>query len=238
MKNNSGKIFCIVPAAGVGSRMQAGRPKQYLPFRSSTILDITLSRLLSSRYIEKLVVVVQAADKFWPDSAYASDENITIAAGGAERADSVLNGIAAIKSQAQEGDWVMVHDAARPCVHPADIDRLIAAALEGHSGAILATPINDTIKEVIAGLSSSTLDRSHMWRALTPQIFKLADLEQALLHAKKKGLVVTDEASAMEGLNKPVQVLEGRADNIKITSPNDLLLANFYIDEQEKEQCE
>ncbi|MEH6503655.1 MAG: 2-C-methyl-D-erythritol 4-phosphate cytidylyltransferase [Cycloclasticus sp.] len=238
MKSNSEKIFCIVPAAGVGSRMQAGRPKQYLPFRSSTILDVTLARLLSSHYIEKVVVVLQAADEFWPDSTYALNENISITTGGTERADSVLNGIAAIKSQATEGDWVMVHDAARPCVALIDIDRLISAALANQSGAILATPVNDTVKEVIDGLSTRTLDRSHLWRALTPQIFKLKDLERALLNAKQKGLVVTDEASAMESLGKPVQVLEGRADNIKITSPNDLLLANFYIDEEEKQQCE
>lgn len=233
--NNTDKTWCVVPAAGIGSRMQQAHPKQYLPFRTATILDVTLSRLLASQRFEKIVVCLKRDDPYWASSQYASDERIMRADGGDERADSVLNGIQAVKAYAGPGDWVLVHDAARPCVRLADIEQLINTANNQQQGAILAVPIHDTVKYVSAGIALKTLDRSSLWRALTPQIFKLVDLEQALLTAKLNGMQVTDEASAIEQLNKAVTIVEGRADNIKITCPDDLVLADFYMQQQEKE---
>ncbi|MEW5056966.1 MAG: 2-C-methyl-D-erythritol 4-phosphate cytidylyltransferase [Cycloclasticus sp.] len=238
MKNNTEKTWCVVPAAGLGSRMQQDRPKQYLAFRSSTILDVTLSRLLACQQFEKIVLCLRSDDPYWPSSQYFTDERIIVAVGGDERADSVLNGIQALKAYAGQTDWVLVHDAARPCIRLDDIERLISSAKSQQQGAILAAPIHDTIKYVSANIALKTLDRSSLWRALTPQIFKLDDLEQALLSAKLKGSVITDEASAIEQLNQVVLIVEGRADNIKITCPDDLALADFYIEKQEKEKCE
>jgi len=233
--NNAGKIWCVVPAAGIGSRMEQERPKQYLSFRSATILDVTLSRLLACQRFEKIVVCLKRGDPYWPSSLYALDERIIVADGGDERADSVLNGIQVIKAYADSADWVLVHDAARPCVRVSDINQLIDTANNQQNGAILASPIYDTVKYVSSGISLKTLDRSSLWRALTPQIFKLKDLDQALQAAKLNGAQVTDEASAIEQLNQAVTIVEGRADNIKITSPDDLALAEFYMEQQDKE---
>lgn len=234
MKNKGNKVFCIVPAAGVGARMQTSTPKQYLGFRQSTVLDVTLSRLLGSQLIDKLVVVIQGNDEYWPNSRFFAHEDIVVANGGAQRADSVLNGIHAIKHLVTTGDWILVHDAARPCVKVSDIEILIDTCIRRESGAILATRINDTIKQELAEGSVNTLDRSNLWRALTPQMFKADELEQALDNARRSGTVVTDEASAIEQINKPVHIVEASADNIKITEPADLELANFYINQQEK----
>jgi len=232
------RIWCIVPAAGIGSRMQKQCPKQYLPFRSSTILDITLSRLLACQLFEKIIVCLKSSDRYWADSRYANDDRIIIADGGVERADSVLNGLDGLKQHANSSDWVLVHDAARPCIRRADIECLVDTAVGQQQGAILAAPIHDTVKLVKGGVSTKTLDRSVLWRALTPQIFTLDKLQQALISARKAGRVVTDEASAMEQSNHIVNIVQGHADNIKITCPEDLVLANFYMDLQEQKICE
>jgi len=231
------KIWCIVPAAGIGSRMQSAIPKQYLKLNASTILDATLARLLSCNELSEIVVCIQANDDLWQQSVYSTDERITVADGGKERADSVLNGIRSIKHQASSNDWVLVHDAARPCVRRSDISALIQVVLKQQMGGILAAPIHDTIKKVKDHLTVETLDRSSVWRALTPQIFKLEALEAALLLAKDRAYTVTDEASAIEMFKQPVQIIEGHSDNIKITSPSDLNLARFYREQQEKEVC-
>ena len=231
-KNKLERIWCIVPAAGVSVRMQTVRPKQYLTLGSSTVLDVTLRRLLSSKYIDKVVVCIHSEDKFWHESFYANNTKVTVITGGSQRACSVANGLKAISKETNAGDWVVVHDAARPCVKNSDINLLIETALELQQGAILATRVVDTIKEVTNGVSSKTIERSLLWRALTPQIFKVTDLKRALQTAKEKKLVITDEASAIEQINKPVRIVEGSADNIKITSADDLKLASFFIDQQ------
>jgi 2-C-methyl-D-erythritol 4-phosphate cytidylyltransferase len=230
---NADKIWCIVPAAGIGSRMKAECPKQYLPFQSSTVLDATIKRLLAVQQIEKLVVCIHPDDELWPQSAFAKHDKVFVTTGGEERAESVLNGIKAIKEYAQDGDWVLVHDAARPCVRTREIECLIQRSLNTQQGAILAARIHDTIKKVDKGFSVNTVDRSHLWRALTPQLFKLVDLDRALSSAKSNNVKVTDEASAIELLGKSVEIVEGSADNIKITSPGDLSLAAFYMQQQE-----
>ena len=237
MQSNPEKVWCVVPAAGIGTRMQSSVPKQYLKLGRYSILDTTLERLLSCDAIDNIVVCIQQGDSYWKESLFATHPQITVAIGGKDRSDSVLNGVQAIKLQASSNDWVLVHDAARPCVRRSDIDLLTSAALANQLGAILASPIHDTIKKVSNSLSEETLDRSTLWRALTPQLFKLNELEQALISAKQENKVVTDEASAIEQFNKPVQIIKGHSDNIKVTSPADLNLAMYYLEQQDKEQC-
>ncbi len=238
MHNKNTTVYGIVPAAGVGTRMQSSIPKQYLGFGESTVLDATLARLLDTALIDKVVVVIQANDDYWPSSRYFSHDNIIVAEGGAQRADSVLNGIRAIKPLLTTGDWLLVHDAARPCVRVSDIERLIEACVGRDTGAILATRINDTVKQESDDGSIGTIDRTRLWRALTPQMYKADELENALVNAKKAGLLITDEASAIEQAGQALQIVEASSDNIKITEPADLDLANFYINQQEKTACE
>ncbi|ORU91145.1 MAG: 2-C-methyl-D-erythritol 4-phosphate cytidylyltransferase [Cycloclasticus sp. symbiont of Poecilosclerida sp. N] len=238
MKNKAAKIWCVVPAAGVGSRFGEKRPKQYLPFRASTIIDVTIERLSACQEIEKIIVCTHPDDSFSSQSSYVDNPKVEVTAGGLKRADSVLNGIHFIKQQADDNDWVLVHDAVRPCVSLSDIEKLINTTLQTDVGGILAKPIHNTVKDVNGALVTKTLDRSSLWHALTPQIFKLVDLEKALLAAKKIDAIITDEASAIEQIGIKVQIVEGRSDNIKVTVPSDLALANFYINQQEQSECE
>ncbi len=238
MHRKKQKVYCIVPAAGIGLRMQATVPKQYLPLQNETVLDVTLGRLLSSQSLVKVIVCIAKNDPWWQQSKYVDNARVLQITGGEERADSVLNGIQLALNHAELDDWVMVHDAARPCIRLSDIDLLISNALNNQQGAILATPIHDTVKYVDKKMSIKTLDRSMLWRALTPQIFKLVELHKALKHASDKQLIVTDEASAIEALGLPVQVIEGHADNIKVTQPDDLRLAEFFLNQQTGNSCE
>lgn len=238
MNRKKQKVFCIVPAAGIGLRMQATVPKQYLPLQNETVLDATLGRLLSNHLLVNVIVCIAENDHWWQQSTYANNTRVLQVAGGKERADSVLNGIQLALSHAELDDWVMVHDAARPCLRQSDIDLLISKAVDHQQGAILATPIHDTVKYVDNKRSFKTLDRSRLWRALTPQIFKLGELHKALIHAIDKQLIVTDEASAIEAFGLPVQVIEGHADNIKVTQPDDLALAEFFLNKQKGKSCE
>ncbi len=228
------KIWCVVPAAGIGSRMQAETPKQYLKLNKLTILDTTLERLLSTDKLELIVVSLTPDDSEWHKSIFSNHRKVITVQGGRERVDSVLNGISALKQRASINDWVLVHDAVRPCVRVSDIELLIKKALESQIGAILVAPLHDTIKESDDGFSAKTLDRSALWRALTPQVFKINQLELALTKAKEYALNVTDEASAVEQLGQPVQLVKSHTDNIKITSPEDLDLARYYIAQQDK----
>ncbi|HIF18503.1 MAG TPA: 2-C-methyl-D-erythritol 4-phosphate cytidylyltransferase [Cycloclasticus sp.] len=237
MSSEIGKIWCIVPAAGIGLRFGENRPKQYLPFRSSTIIDTTIKTLLLCTSLEKVIVCLHPDDEHAQQSDFIKHPRVHVVIGGNQRSDSVLNGLQSIQTDTAKQDWVLVHDAARPCVRLADINKLISEAQTHQQGSILAVPIHDTIKEVDNELAVRTLDRTKLWRALTPQLFKLSDIQGALLSAKKQSRVVTDEASAIEQLGLPVRIVEGHADNIKITVPADLQLANMYMDQQEEQSC-
>jgi len=225
-------MCCIVPAAGIGKRMQVHLPKQYLPFRSSTILDHTLERLLSCELIDNVIVVTNNDDSYWPSSGFFKDPRITQVVGGKERSDSVLKGLLAAETLYGEDVWVLVHDAARPCIMKDDIQLLIEQATTTGRGAILAAPIHDTIKKV-SGSSLKTLNRNKIWRALTPQMFRLKQLKNAITKARDTKKAVTDEAHAIELIGAPIVFVEGRSDNIKITTSSDLSLADYYVEQQE-----
>jgi len=228
--------WAVVPAAGVGKRMGAAIPKQYLPLADQTVLDVTLGRLLHHPDIIGIVVAISSSDEWWPDSEYASHPHIIKADGGKERSDSVLNALnelASLQSEIDAETRVVVHDAARPCVRHEDISKLIQTAGYSDDGGLLGMPVRDTMKRTTADRRiSGTVERDHLWHAFTPQIFRLDLLQRALQSAQKSGRPVTDEASAMELAGyKPVMV-EGKADNLKITRPEDLSLAEYYLKNQ------
>lgn len=217
-------FWVVIPAAGVGSRMQADRPKQYLPLGGRTLIEHTLDCFLGQPGLSGLVVCLAEQDPWWPTLACAADPRITRATGGRERADSVLSGLHRLGGLgAQDADWVLVHDAARPNLTESDLHRLLEALQNDPVGGLLAVPVRDTLKQADAqGRVSATPDRSQFWQAYTPQMFRLGALRQALVEALACGALITDEASAMERAGLAPRLIEGRADNIKITRPEDL----------------
>ncbi len=224
--------WAVVPAAGVGQRMQADRPKQYLQLNDCTVLEKTLQRLWNSGVFKKIVVSVSTEDVYWPALSVARQHWVIRATGGEQRADSVLSGLKALDAIADSSDWVFVHDAARPCLTSADISLLLSKIQDDPVGGILALPVHDTLKLASQARVVDTLDRNQVWRALTPQVFRFGMLKQALMDVSSNKVVVTDEASAIEAMGFQPMLVEGRPDNIKITRPEDLALARFYLEQQ------
>lgn len=218
------RLWVVVPAAGIGSRMRADRPKQYLQLAGKSILEHTLDIFLSHPAFPRLVVCLAADDPWWPELALAADERISRVDGGRERADSVLNGLLHLLSEgAEDDDWVLVHDAARPNLTHADLDRLVMTLHEDPVGGLLAVPARDTLKrEDGHGRVAATLDRQVIWQAYTPQMFRLGLLHRVLADACVAGVTITDEASALEWAGHAPRLVEGRADNLKVTRPEDL----------------
>ena len=229
-------LWAVVPAAGGGARMRAARPKQYLPLLGRAILQHTLERLGHYPRLRGLVVGIAADDAYWPTLSTEIPNLLTTYVGGVERAQTVLNGLRALETYAAPDDWVLVHDAARPCVRHTDIDALLAAVAGHADGGLLALPLSDTVKRADHnGCVEETVARAGLWRALTPQVFRLAALSDALESAMRAGIEITDEASAMEYSGARPRLVHGHADNIKITEPEDLALAELFLREQERE---
>jgi 2-C-methyl-D-erythritol 4-phosphate cytidylyltransferase len=228
---NSIIIWGIVPAAGVGKRMQSDRPKQYLELGGKTVIEQTLLRMLQADVFTGIAVAISNEDPYWPSLGISKHADIVTAPGGKERADSVLSALKAIRTQASDNDWVLVHDAARPCITSTDIHHMIDQLKNDAVGGILAVSSHDTLKNVQDNHIIGTLDRSHIWRALTPQMFRYGMLKTAL-EAAVGNSAITDEASALELQGLQPKIIEGRPDNIKITRPEDLALAQFYLEQQ------
>lgn len=230
--------WAVLPAAGVGRRMGADIPKQYLRLSGRSIIEHTLSRLLEHPRIRRVVVVLGLEDAWWPRTEFAAHPGVIRAPGGAERCHSVLNGLAALDGLAQPDDWVLVHDAARPCVRRRDIDRLMDELSDHPVGGLLGVPVRDTMKRTGDDLRiRETVSRQHLWHAYTPQMFRLGALRNALRAALERGESVTDEASAMELAGQAPLMIEGQDDNIKVTRPDDLALAGFYLKRQQEESA-
>jgi 2-C-methyl-D-erythritol 4-phosphate cytidylyltransferase len=211
--------------------MSANTPKQYLPLGEKTVLEHTLDTLLACRQLAGVVVVLSADDAYWPDlqDRYAR-QPLETATGGTERCHSVLNGLTCLAGKAGEDDWVLVHDAARPCVRLADIETLIHTLSSTAHGGLLGVPVADTMKQVNGdNRITATVARTGLWHAYTPQMFRAGLLRAALQHAIDSDLLVTDEASAMELAGYQPCMVQGQRDNIKITVPSDLELAAFYL---------
>jgi 2-C-methyl-D-erythritol 4-phosphate cytidylyltransferase len=228
--------WAVVPAAGVGRRMGAEIPKQYLELVGRRVIDWTLEVLLAEPRIRGVVVALGAEDPFWAQCEHANHPRVQRVEGGKERAHSVLNALQALLAEtAAPDDRVLVHDAARPCLRAEDLARLIDLA-SGEEGGLLAMPVRDTMKQADGqDRVETTLDRSRIWHAFTPQLFPLQTLRDALERALAKGVAVTDEASAMEHAGYRPLLVEGHPDNIKITRPGDLELAGFYL--RNRERC-
>ena len=217
-------FWAVIPAAGVGARMAADRPKQYLTLGQRTILEHSLGCFLDHPGLKGLIISLAPDDPYWPHLACADDARIQRVDGGAQRADSVLNALLYLHGQsADENDWVLVHDAARPNLARSDLDNLLGQLSADAVGGLLAVPARDTLKRVGAdGRVRETVDRSSIWQAYTPQMFRLGALHRALADSLVADVAITDEASAMEWAGQAPRLIEGRADNLKITRPEDL----------------
>ncbi|MFZ5755918.1 MAG: 2-C-methyl-D-erythritol 4-phosphate cytidylyltransferase [Pseudomonadota bacterium] len=231
----SARLWAVVPAAGVGSRMGASLPKQYLSIAGRTVAEHTLARLLSYARVRRAVVAIAQDDPYFARLPVSTDPRVQVCHGGSERSDSVLNALNALAAEARADDYVLVHDIARPCVRLSDIARLVEAAHDDETGAILAVPATDTVKQAGADRRiTGTLDRRTVWLAATPQLIRFGLLRDALGAARRDGIAVTDEAQAVERLGRTPLLVECARDNIKITRPEDLALAAFWLERQQQ----
>lgn len=236
-------MIAVIPAAGIGQRMGAALPKQYLQCLGSTLLDHTICALLAEARISKIYIALQSDDLWFEDSRYAHVEKIERVTGGSTRSESVLSALSVALETFPKTCLVAVHDAARPCLPPTLFSQLLDVAQEHpEQGALLALPVRDTVKYVeqpntddvnstTAPLSviSKTLDRENIWLAQTPQVFRLGDLQRALTLATQQGVSITDEASAMEAQGVQPILVRGSQMVMKVTEPEDLALIEFYL---------
>ncbi len=224
------RAWALVPAAGSGRRFGGAVPKQYLQAAGKPLIAHALDALLSHHAIDGAVVALAAHDAHWPGWTSLHGKPVLTCAGGGERADSVLAALRALPADVAGDALVLVHDAARPNLHAGDLARLVDAAHACADGAILAAPVRDTLKRAgTDGRIRDTQPRDGLWRALTPQAFRRDLLERALLEARAAGVAVTDEAMAVERLGLRPVLVEGREDNLKVTTAADLALAEFLL---------
>jgi 2-C-methyl-D-erythritol 4-phosphate cytidylyltransferase len=222
--------WALVPAAGSGRRFGGEVPKQYLQAAGKPLIEHALEALLSHPAIDGVVVALAADDASWPGWTQLHGKPVVACVGGGERADSVLAALHALPAGVADDELLLVHDAARPNLRAADITTLIEAAQACADGAILAAPVRDTLKRADAAARiASTQPRDGLWRALTPQAFCRHLLLRALEQARSQGLLATDEAMAIEWLGLHPALVEGREDNLKVTTPADLALADFLL---------
>lgn len=228
------EIIAVLPAAGIGSRMQTECPKQYLSIGGKTLLEHAIFALLRNSRIQRVIVAISPQDSWFSLLPLAKDPRISVVTGGAQRAESVMAGL----EQSGDAKWVLVHDAARPCLHIDDLNRLLDITNHSDVGGILVAPVRDTMKRSEPGRQAiaHTVDRQNLWHALTPQLFPLELLKVCLRRALDEGATVTDEASALEHCGFHPLLIVGRADNIKVTCPEDLALAEFYLTQLHHEE--
>ena len=223
-------IWAIVPAAGRGTRFGGDRPKQYLDVAGQPLLLHALHALLAHPAVQGAVVVLAEGDEHWPGWQALADKPVVTCIGGSERADSVLAGLAALPESVRPDDFVLVHDAARPNLRFDDLDQLLNRGRNDPVGAILATPVRDTLKRAgNDGGIDGTEPRERLWRALTPQLFRRLQLTRALEAARDAGHAVTDESMAMEQQGHRPLLVEGSEDNLKVTTAADLALFEFIL---------
>ena len=222
-------LYAVVPAAGVGARMKADRPKQYLLLEGKTVLEHTVHQLLQFTEIEKIVMPVSPLDGYISDLTVHSHNKVTLCEGGAERFHSVLNGLQALLKEGVNRDaWVMVHDVARPCIRLEDLKNLYKNASE--NGVVLGLQVRDTMKRTLENAQvTNTVERSNLWHAQTPQLAPLGILHDAITKSINDGIAITDEASALEHCGIMPRMVAGHPTNIKITQPEDLDMARAFF---------
>jgi 2-C-methyl-D-erythritol 4-phosphate cytidylyltransferase len=221
------RYFALIPAAGVGARMGAGSPKQYLKIGGKPMLRHTLDAFLSSDLIAHTFVVVSPDDPYI--DAVAPQHGVTVLrCGGESRMESVRNGLAVLANTLAPTDWVLVHDAARPGLTAELIGKLIASVGEHPVGGLLGLPVVDTVKRCIEGEACGTIPRNGLWLAQTPQMFRFKLLAEALRSATDP-MSITDDASAVEALGLTPKLVEGHPRNLKVTLPDDIRIAELYL---------
>ena len=226
------RLWAVVPAAGSGSRFSKTELKQYQYIQNRTVLEHTVNRL-NTLDLAGCVLAIGENDNFARTLSFDHKEKLHFCLGGVERVNSVFNALIYLSDIADEDDWVLVHDAARPCVARDSLEQLVNSAIQNNQSAILAIPVRDTLKQVrVEHQIEKTVSRELLWQAQTPQMAKLKILKNALETALANHIVITDEASALEYINQAVQVVQGRSDNIKITYADDLELARLILQSQ------
>ncbi|MEM6998785.1 MAG: 2-C-methyl-D-erythritol 4-phosphate cytidylyltransferase [Pseudomonadota bacterium] len=226
------KYWIVIPAAGVGKRMETNKPKQYISVDNKTIIEHAINCFIDREEIESIVVAISETDDYWPELEIASHNKVVTVAGGAERYNSVFNGLSELKNKADENDWVLVHDAVRPCLSQSAIDRLMIKLRTHDIGGILAMPCRDTMKRAnSANEIVNTVERESLWHAQTPQMFKYGKLFSAIEKVLNEDILITDEAMAMELVGYKPILVEGHQENIKITHKDDLQFLEQYLKE-------
>ncbi len=226
-------IWAIVPAAGIGARMNSDTPKQYLLLGEHSVIAHTLHRLTELEDLGAIVVALHPQDRLWHTHGVALTDRLMTCSGGEQRCESVLNGLYALAGLAGDDDWVLVHDAVRPCVRLEDIETLLREIDNHPVGGLLGVPVSSTLKLANEqGDIVATLPRDDMWQASTPQAFRYAQLREVLEQSVAKREFVTDEAAAMEKAGYAPRLVRGSADNIKITYPDDLRMAQVILHAQ------
>ena len=230
-------VWAIIPAAGSGRRMQSEVAKQYLVFQGRTIIEHCLDRLLSHPHIAGAVIVLQEHDEHWDGLGYQAEKPVFTTVGGVERQHSVYSGLTTLQYRCGNDVIALVHDAARPLVEHRDLSNVIAAARSNAAGAILATPVADTLKRQNEKMEiAATQSREGLWRALTPQVFHLQPLLNALKRVIDENLMITDDAQAIELMGFAPTLVTGNALNLKITNPGDLSLAEkIWLDQRDQQ---
>ena len=232
MSNKSDAVWCVIPAAGGGSRMGAGVPKQYLQLDGCCVLERAVRVFDGLAAVTGIAVGLAPDDAFWDTTELPGLDRVHTYTGGRERVHTVLGGLRFLIESlgAGPGDWVLVHDAARPLVKAVDVERLLTQCRENDLGGLLAAELVDTVKrDNGSGAVAVTVEREGLWRALTPQCFKLSDLESAVASAVRDGIIATDESNAMERAGHEVLLVRGDRNNLKITYPGDIHLARCLV---------
>ncbi|XBC40617.1 MAG: 2-C-methyl-D-erythritol 4-phosphate cytidylyltransferase [Buchnera aphidicola (Nurudea yanoniella)] len=223
------KVVAVIPAAGIGSRMLSKIPKQYIKIQGCTILEHSIKFLLIHSSIKKVIIVLHKKDKFFYKLPISTHPRVFSVIGGGFRINSVLSGLLVIR----DTEWVIIHDAVRPCLNFNDLNKIINIIKYSTFGGILATPVVNTIKYSINNLNVlCTINRNKLWNALTPQCFPLKLLLSCLKKIIKKGIYITDEASAMEYFGYYPELVRGNSRNIKVTYKEDIDLVDFYLKQQ------
>ena len=227
----SNKNWEVIPAAGIGKRMGSDIPKQYVSVRGKTVIEHTIDNFISRKEIQNICISISESDNYWSTLPISKNKKIITTVGGNERYESVYNGLRALQDKANDDDWVLVHDAVRPCLKKSIIDRLITDISSHDVGGILALPCFETMKRVNnSNEVEETINRETIWRAQTPQVFKYQKLLLAIEKVINENIFITDEAMAMELSNhKPIVIL-GDENNIKITHKTDLKYLELFLE--------
>ncbi len=232
---NKPDVWVIIPAAGVGKRMQSNVAKQYLTINNKTVLQHTVEQFINLPFVKGILVAISNTDDTFATLSFSNKNKVQHCIGGKQRYQSVLNTLDTFQHLIKPHEWIMVHDAARPCVSPHDIEKLYTECKNHKVGGILATPVKDTLKQSLANQTiAKTVDRDTMWHALTPQMFRYQNLVNAIENSIMDNLAITDDASAFENLNLRPKLVDGREDNIKITRPSDLDYATWIITQRQQ----